>query len=395
MTRAEAVAPGRHWRVVADGLAAPHDNFLPLRLVAAALVIYGHGPAMAGAGGPQDLFGWLGWKTYSGSLAVDLFFIVSGFLVTGSNLRRDDPWSFLGARALRIVPAFAVCMVLTTVVVGAACTRLSLAEYLAAAGTWDYLRTNLQLGVKIAAELPGVFVDNPHTRTVNGSIWTLLLEVRLYVILAILGALGLLRRRSLGNLVLGAGLALAVVVPERIALVDHPDSVRLTVLFTLGALCYVNREHVPLHGAAVVLFAAAAWWLHDSRLYPAAFSLAEVAFVLWFAYGLPALVHDGAGDYSYGVYLWGFPMQQVAAQLAPGLGALGNSAVGLALALPLGVASWHLVEEPALAWKSTPSAREPALEDGRARGIDDPHREGAGAVDLDLAEVEVGLGRLD
>jgi peptidoglycan/LPS O-acetylase OafA/YrhL len=87
---------------------AKDDNFLMLRFIAAALVIYGHAPAITGGGGPTDLFVWLNWGEYSGDIAVDLFFITSGFLVMGSWQRRSHVLDFVLARVVRIFPALAV-----------------------------------------------------------------------------------------------------------------------------------------------------------------------------------------------------------------------------------------------------------------------------------------------
>jgi peptidoglycan/LPS O-acetylase OafA/YrhL len=99
-------------RTLADGLAQKSDNFLLLRFIAASMVIYGHAPAVTGHPLPADLFAWLNWGTYSGSIAVDVFFIVSGFLVTGSFLRNPQLADFAWARAIRIVPGYAFCLLL-------------------------------------------------------------------------------------------------------------------------------------------------------------------------------------------------------------------------------------------------------------------------------------------
>ena len=75
----------RRIATVADGLAGGRDNFLLLRLLAASLVIYGHAPAITGGRGWPDVFVRLGWGSYSGDLAVDVFFVVSGFMIAGSS----------------------------------------------------------------------------------------------------------------------------------------------------------------------------------------------------------------------------------------------------------------------------------------------------------------------
>lgn len=359
-TVADASAPKsreRHpgWFTLADGLTRRHDNFLLLRLLAAALVIYGHGYALAEhAPGVADLFTRMGWKNYSGTIGVDLFFIISGFLVTGSFLRRRNVIAFVWARALRLVPAYAACMVLTAFVLGAIYTQLPLAEYLHHPDTRDYVLTNMQFGTDLHWDLPGVFLDNPRRRTVNGSIWTLPVEVRMYVWLGVVGMLGLLWRRSVATITI-LGLMLAGwLLPTQMPLLPIASFLHLGAMFALGVLCYVHRDWLPASGLLVAALAATCWMLHDTALYAATFALAEAAFAFWFAYRLPLPSLDRFGDASYGLYLWGFPAQQIMAHHFPTATPLMNAALSLPLAAALGYLSWHLIEKPTLSAKEWP-----------------------------------------
>ena len=84
------------------------------------------------------------------------------------------------------------------------------------------------------------------------------------------------------------------------------------------------------------------------------FALAEAMFVFWFAYRTRWYGYNRLGDYSYGLYLWGFPMQQVVAHHVPAAMPLANAALALPLAAALAVVSWHSIEKPALSLKSMP-----------------------------------------
>lgn len=341
---------------LADGLAQSEDNFLLLRFVAAALVIYGHAYAMVVEKGPPELFIALGWPTYSGSIAVDLFFATSGFLVTGSFIRRRNVLVFLWARALRLLPAYAACVTLTAFVLGAIYTQLPLSQYLHHPDTRAYAWTNLQFGVDLHWELPGVFTDNPRRATVNGSLWTLPAEVRMYLWVAILGALGILARRRYATFAIGALLVAGWLAPDYIPMVPHPAFLRISAMFALGALAYIWRDRVPVHGAFVVALAFACWLSNGTPMQPPLFALAELAFTFWFAYRLRWHGFNRVGDYSYGMYLWGFPCQQVVAHHLPAFSPLTNAAISLPLAVLCGVVSWYLIEKPALALKSAPRA---------------------------------------
>lgn len=349
------VAAATHRRTIADGLAQSGDNFLLLRFIAASLVIYGHAPAITGGSSATDLFVWLGVGHYSGAIAVDLFFIISGFLVTGSFLRHPQLLDFLWARAIRILPAYAACLLLSALLLGALFSTLPPGEYYTHADTWDYVLRGLKLNTDLAWQLPGVFSGNPQTATVNGSIWTLPAEVRMYVWVALLGVIAVLCWRSLFNLMALGLLAVGLYAPEQLPLVPIPDYVRLAALFLCGACCYINRDRIPLRGSLLLALLLMAWVCRATPAYPWLFAAAEVAFVFWFAYDTPWRRFNRFGDYSYGLYLWGFPAQQVVAALAGGLSGHANALCGFLLALALAIGSWHLIEKPALAWKRWPA----------------------------------------
>jgi peptidoglycan/LPS O-acetylase OafA/YrhL len=334
-----------------DGLRTREDNFLLLRFVAATLVIYGHGYAMA-VHAPEavDVFVRLGWGRYAGAIGVDLFFAISGFLVTGSFLRRRSLPAFLWARALRLLPAFAACMLLGAFVLGAICTELPLRDYLGHPDTRSYVYSNLSFG-RLQWDLPGVFAHNPRRSTVNGSIWTLPVEARMYLCVALLGGIGLLARRAWASAAVAGLLLLGWFAPGLNPLLSIPESPRLAAMFALGALCYLHRERVPVHGGGVILLAAACWCLRGTVAYPVAFALAETAFVFWFAYRLRWHGFNRVGDYSYGLYLWAFPMQQVVALCWPTATPVANAALALPPTLALAALSWHALEKPALRFK--------------------------------------------
>lgn len=345
----------RRYPTIADGVAQGSDNFLLLRFLAAALVIYGHAPSISGQG-PADLFLWLGWGDYSGEIAVDLFFVISGFLVSASWLRRAHLGDFLLARALRIVPAYAACILACAFALGPMFTSLPLHDYYADAQTWNYALTNLHFGPHLVWLLPGVFTGHPFA-VVNGSIWTLPIEVLMYAGIAVLGVFGILRRRLVGTILLMLLCIFAIARIEPTATTPFTDYLRMAGLFALGSLCWLWRERIPNHGAVVLTFVVLAWATVGTLLYAYLFALAEVAFVFWFAYrlgvGLSLLRRfNSFGDYSYGLYLWGYPAQQIAVALVGPQSALVNAVCGFLIALPLAVVSWHVLERPALRLKN-------------------------------------------
>ncbi|MHA6204691.1 acyltransferase family protein [Dyella soli] len=341
-------------RTLTDAMSQEQDNFLLLRLVAASLVIYGHGPAISGDTTHPDLFTWLGWGIYSGDLAVNAFFVISGFMITGSYLRRRHLPGFLWARFLRIYPAYAFCLLGSAFLLGAAFTELPLRDYLHAPQVMHYVAKNLELGRYLAYHLPGVFTGNPMDGAVNGSIWTLPAEVRMYLWVAIAGSLGILGRRYLAITLIVALFVWGLLRPSNIPLVPLPDFIHLAAYFAVGAFCFVNRQWVPVGWPVALVAIALAWLLRDSQLYPFAMGAALVSFVFAFAYAIPWHGYNRFDDYSYGVYLWGFPIQQAVAHQWPGMSSPANALISWPMACLLAMFSWHVVEKPALSLKSLP-----------------------------------------
>ncbi|MEO8802687.1 MAG: acyltransferase [Rudaea sp.] len=341
-------------RTLADCFDSRADNFLLLRFVAAVMVMFGHSYAFTGLPNQGDFIARAGWGNgvYTGSIAVDVFFVISGLLVTGSYLRRAQLEEFLKSRALRILPAYAACMVGCAIVLGAIFSTLPLSAYWTDRATYEYIYVNMQFGYQLIWNLPGVFVHNFYPNAVNGAIWTLPAEARMYCWVAILGALAVLRRRWLANTVFAVLLLLGLFAPDYVPLVPKDAFVRLAGFFLLGAFCFVNRDWVrigtlPLLGLIVLAIGA-----HHTAFSPYALGLAIAYASLWFAYVPSFHFFNRFGDYSYGIYLWGFPIQQaVSASLGRPVHAWVNLTLSLPIVIALAVLSWHLIEKPALRLK--------------------------------------------
>jgi peptidoglycan/LPS O-acetylase OafA/YrhL len=346
------------WRTLEQAMAAKGDNLLLLRLLAASTVIYGHSYAICGIAGAQDHISrlGLGYGLYSGSIAVQVFFAISGFLVTGAWLRRPDLAFFLGSRALRIVPAYLACLIVTTLVIGTVVTELPRAQYLEDPETWRYIWKNITFPIDMVWTLPGVFASHPLPNTVNGSLWTLVVEVRVYVWLALFGVLGLLDRRE--RFVYAAALlAAAVYAPFPLPMMPMDEFLRLGGFFLAGSALYRFRDAVPFHGALVLVLCGAAALAHGGAWFIPLYGLALCYGVFWFAYGPRFLLgFNRFGDYSYGVYLWGFPIQQLVAKLLPVPTPTRITLIALPCALAAGALSWHCIEKPLLRFKRRPHA---------------------------------------
>ena len=348
---------------LADGLQREReDNYLLLRHIAAALLIYSHSYALATAArGESDIVAMLLPGFYGGKVAVLLFFAISGFLVTGSYLRHPQLLRFVGARVLRIYPAYVICLVLSLLVTGLWFTRLSPAEFFGMREVWGYLFHNLGL-TGLHYKLPGAYDASGYPGVVNGSLWSLALEARLYLYLAVLALCGFFRFRHFSAAILLGAVLLVLTSWSHLA-PDLEGKRALTCVFACTAAAACAARYVPVSTRLLLALGLLTWGLRDS---PIAYALTIVClgyFTFWFAYRLPAIPLRLPGDYSYGLFLYGFPVQQAIVQIDPGIGALPLTAVALSVALVLAVLSWHGVERRALDLKRT---RAKTIEDMKA-----------------------------
>ena len=338
---------------IATAWAGDCNNFNLMRLLAAWLVIYGHAHAITGLAG-HDGIAALTQLRAAGAVAVDMFFAVSGFLIAAS-LQRNTVRGYLVSRALRILPALLACVALTTLVLGPLLTTAT--DYWTHAQTWDYLLVNGSLLLS-RFHLPGVFAGHP-TDVVNGSLWTLPNEARLYLLLMFAWLLGLLapkRYTALWALAMLVGYALAW---RYWPLPDHIQKYgECAAFFTTGALLWVNRNRIRLSGWAVLTLIACFALLRGTAWshLPYFALLTYGALYLGLRVRLPAIRHH---DLSYGLYLYGWPAQQLAWMLPAGKSIAGNIVIASAIALTCAALSWWLVERPALRWKKRWVARAP------------------------------------
>jgi peptidoglycan/LPS O-acetylase OafA/YrhL len=328
------------------------NNIQLLRLLAATCVVLFHSYALTGRWTSEPL-----WKVAPelnfGVLGVKCFFVISGFLVTQSWLARRDPGGFVIARVLRIYPALVAATIFTILLAGASST-LPWGSFLSHAQTWDYA-WRVALGWDMVYRLPGAFPANPFPHDVNGSLWTLPIELRLYVAVLLAGIAGLLARRLAWLAALLALAALFSLRPDWFPLAPNDLVVReLALLFALGSLACVWRDAIPLSLAGLAIAVALVIWNPGGLARTHLFAPLLTYGVLVAAYH-PRLQWPSfrrAGDYSYGVYVYSFPLQQTLMQRVPELDPAGLFALSLPLTIGVAAASWHALEQPALRLKS-------------------------------------------
>ncbi len=355
---------------------SPANAFELLRVAAALWVLYSHAFALYGLHEPVVFEG-------HASVAVDVFFSISGYLVVQSWVRDADIWRFLLRRSLRIFPGLVVAVLVSIFLIGALATELKLPEYFSSRQIWAYLISNIGLTVA-EGELPGVFKSNPFPSAVNGSLWTLRYEVLMYALLALLGGIcNLLRRPRLMRvgcmLLLLCFLLIGVVCTlQGINRLSAPipfiwragfdfDIVRIASLgiyFFSGCCLYLYRDQIRLSFWPVAPALLAAVFFPPNVWQHLLIWILVPYTVIVAAWNSPLLFKKFRGfDYSYGIYIYAFPIQQLVSmhgmqwQWSFSLTLL----VSVALTIFMAALSWHWIERPALTMKPQVGAGSPEI----------------------------------
>lgn len=328
------------------------DNNLNLiRIIAALCVVVSHSyPLTIGPGAIEPLERLTGEPL--GFHAVVVFFVISGLLIARSFERSDTLMRWTSARVLRLFPGLLFALALTAFVLGPLVTSLTADGYFGSAATWTYVPRNLLL-FDLQMNLPGVFAKNSYPVVTNGSLWTLFYEVLCYGGVFLAGICGLLSRRKL----FGA-LMLLVFVPIYVAEPLYADMLSQRILrilqlsypFALGMTVYVYRDFVRLDWRIMAALWLAAILLAKTPFYELIFVAALGYTVLWLAFVPKGFVlnYNRAGDYSYGTYIYAFPVQQLFAMLLPDAGHVINMVLSVPVTVMLAALSWHLIEKPSL-----------------------------------------------
>ena len=314
-----------------------------------AVVIYGNGPILTG-GPPSGL-----WGAPLPRFGLDLLFAMSGYLIAGSWIRRPQLLPFLIARARRVWPGLAGCVVVTILVIGAMATHLPLRQYAANGMTLRYLK-NIVLIEQLW--LPRVFEGQGWAGAVNPMLWTLRPALLCCLVLPACGLLVFrVRCLALGIAAIVCGvtvLSLPLSVNSGFDRIEYHRTLTEVPFFLMGVLLrHVQERRVDLWRADIaMLFFAGNWivatWLGAWNIVLEWISLPYMA-ICFGHVSAPVLGRLGRlGNPSYGFYLYAFPIQQLIVARLPHF--RYPVAACTTIALAAGYMSWHLIEKPALHW---------------------------------------------
>jgi peptidoglycan/LPS O-acetylase OafA/YrhL len=282
---------------------------------------------------------------------VPAFFALSGFLVAGS-LFRNSIITFVGLRAIRIYPALAVEVLLSAFILGPLLTTVPLTTYFQSPIFWKYM---LNLAGYIHYQLPGLFIDNPVPNVVNGQLWTVPWELTCYVALTAFAVFRIVRFRLLFLLVTVFWMIGLVVVDVfmRHGSINQENGVTgyaLVIPFLSAVAIFLYRNWLPWTQGLFVASAVVSiiLFLVPGGDYLAGFPVAYATIYVGLLNPRKVSFLRGA-DYSYGLYIYHYAIQQALVFLMPGARHwYVVFPISLVLAGAFAAFSWHIVEKPVL-----------------------------------------------
>lgn len=342
-------------------LTAPRQNYWLVRHFAALCVMFAHSFELSGKL-PYELLRAFPLLIGISGLGVTVFFIVSGYLVTQSWERHHSITVFVWHRLLRIMPGLWSCMAFA-LLLGAAVTTLPMDAYWFHPQIGNYVWGNVLM--RNVLDLPGVFQGNPAGAGITGTFWTLPIELTCYLSVVVLGVLGVWRNTTIG---VAVGIAALMAVTWWGSAVNLFGAVILAdklpiyyAAFLCGMLLFHWRSKIfvgwTLPATLLALATAALWYLPPENLWWRWMSLIRVALLAWFLVNAIAAISQiwpepsGWPDLSYGVYLYGYPIQQALVFFYPDWNGWMVLAASLSLSVAAAVVSWYAVEAPALRLK--------------------------------------------
>jgi peptidoglycan/LPS O-acetylase OafA/YrhL len=348
------------------------NNFGILRIVFAIFVIVSHSPEIIDGNRSREIFTRFFGSMSLGEVAVDGFFLISGYLISKSFAERPELWPYLIKRIARIVPAYFVSFWLCVLVLAPLGQADS--KVFSLHGILHNAHMNLLLR---QPDAPGAFRDLPYPN-LNGSMWTISYEFRCYLLVPVIAAAAWLLRISISKMRWGIlALTCAGFLPRSMHWLPDKTSVytditgiaavavRFAAVFGVGALFYLFREKIPLNNfLAVVSAVLMVAGLCFHRTAGIAVAILGGYLIFWFALKVRAFKAGelaARNDISYGVYLYAWPIQIFLVWQNPAIHPWLVSVIAIIGASIAGFVSWHLLEKKILNWAHRRVAR-PAVE---------------------------------
>ena len=328
------------------------NNYDFIRFFLAVLVLYAHSFALysdqgLSQSGGELIFNITNGQLYGGYLAVNMFFLISGFLITMSWHNAPNFYYFTSKRILRIVPGLVGLFIFTILIVGPILSK-EFGDYFGqlsfSSVSYDFFNMSISVST-----MNNMFMNLPKD-TINGSLWTLKYEVYCYIIVLLLGMFKLLNKAVVTSLFLFLFIMYMSQLYVDLELSRAVPMPRLGTYFLLGSMYFLYKEYIIFNRQIItftLLLSVLLIWI----------GFAEIAVLFLFSFLLFAIIYSSKfalhnfakhGDFSYGMYIYAFFVQQLTLYTFTDVNFYLFIFISLFVSIFLAFISWHLIEKPSL-----------------------------------------------
>ncbi|WP_392887982.1 acyltransferase family protein [Eubacterium limosum] len=334
-------------KIILSEVSNGRDNNLDvIRFIAALLVIFSHAfPISQGEKSADFLARFTNGSLGLGALAVSIFFVYGGFLICKSVMRLEKSSKFFYARIVRIFPPLIFMVLIVTFIFGPFISNMGVVEYFKDTETYKYLLNCLLIPVH---NLPGVFDNNIYKNVVNGALWTLPIEFVCYIICFFAYKFKILTKKHyfwILIFIFTSSIVLFCILPLP---QFYISILRAMILFFLGVGYYLYQDKIVLN---IKIAVVSCFFIILGRF----IGLFDLIFVMLFPYIMFVIGYGtkrkfsnfaSHGEFSYGIYLWGWPVQQAICQFFGGkMNPYINAILAMIIALALGIITYFLVDK--------------------------------------------------
>lgn len=342
-----------------DDINRNKNNFDLLRYIAASLVIFSHSYVLSLGNDEKEPFYLLTQSMTFGKLSVCIFFMISGYLITKSWNKNPNIFAYSWKRILRIYPGLIVSILFSTFVIGPLVSSLDPLEYFK---NIDIPSVLIYMATLRQKYLPGVFSQNIYPDSVNGSLWTLIGEATMYIVTAIIGLLGIFKKKWLLFVFILAEIILYNIGIHHlneneiryIYIIFNVDNV---TYYLIGACFYLYEDKIQ-YRKDVFIFALILWIISFDTEFFKTISYISIPYIIFHLAFIPTKylkTLTERGDFSYGLYIYAFPIQQTFVHLFQNnITPLKLFILSYPITFLLAFFSWNLVEKRALELKNIP-----------------------------------------
>ncbi|RVT99778.1 acyltransferase [Mucilaginibacter limnophilus] len=327
-------------KTLSTAIVRGNNNYGLIRLITASMVIVNHSTVLF----PNNF-----QMIETGYLRLWVFFFLSGLFITSSFDHSKTRLSFIIMRVCRLWPALIVCTLFTVFLIGPIVTKVSLYRYFTDIITWKYMISN-SLIFNLKYYLPGVFTENHVPGIVNNSLWTIPMELKCYSIVFILGCLGVFKNKWL--MIVSYILVALYLFSTTLNFWEvNPNSIILYMLFLMGSVSYFFKKYIYLDYKVAIILLIISIIVYKNLALRYVIPFAQIAII----YNVLTLGASNflkninlPGDYSYGIYIYGFLVQQTIACYLPAITPFKSLLITMPVVIVLGALSWHFIENPVL-----------------------------------------------